>query len=262
MQEKRREKKKMRWRKQKRQASSFWEKEYKSGEHLALSTSASEDLQKFTRWLSRENDNKTLRYIERFLPVNKYSTTKASVADLGTGNGRNLIYLAETFGMKGTGFDISREAIEQAKIASKNKNLPLEFFVRSIAEPIPLPDNSQDIVLDMMTSHFLNNSERAILLSEIARILKPGGFLFFKTFLLDEDIHAARLLREHPAGEPGSYIHPEIGKAEHVFTENEIVALFSHYFTIRKITKSHRHKIKGHAAKRRSISVYAEKEIR
>ncbi|MBI5005297.1 MAG: class I SAM-dependent methyltransferase [Candidatus Lloydbacteria bacterium] len=183
-----------------------------------------------------------------------------SVADLGTGNGRNLIYLAETFGMKGAGFDISREAIEQAKIAGKD--LPLEFFVRSIAEPIPLPDDSQDIVLDMMTSHFLNSPERTRLLSEIARILKPGGFLFFKTFLLDEDIHAARLLREYPAPESGSYIHPEIGKAEHVFTEDEIITLLSPYFTIRKITKSHRHKIKGRAAKRRSISVYAEKEIR
>ena len=244
-----RERKKMRFRKQKRQSGSFWEKEYKSGEHLALSTNASEDLQKFMRWLSRERGNE-----------NDYVQEKISVADLGTGNGRNLIYLAETFDMKGTGFDISREAIEQAKIASKNKNLPLEFFVHSIAKPIPLPDDSQDIVLDMMASHFLNSEERARLLKEIARILKPCGFLFFKTFLLDEDLHASRLLREHPAGEPGSYIHPEIGKAEHVFTENEIIDLLLPYFTIQKITKSHRHQIKGHAAKRRSISVYAEKK--
>lgn len=243
------EKKKMRFRKQKRQDGSFWEKEYKSGEHLALSTNASEDLQKFMRWLSREHDNQ-----------NEYAATNLSVADLGTGNGRNLIYLAKTFGMKGTGFDISRGAIAQAKTAGKD--LPLEFFVHSIAEPIPLPNESQEIVLDMMVSHFLNSAERANLLKEIARILKPGGFLFFKTFLLDEDLHAARLLREHPASEPNSYIHPEIGKAEHVFTEDEIVSMLSPYFTIQKITKSHRHQIKGHAAKRRSISVYAEKEIR
>jgi SAM-dependent methyltransferase len=241
------EKKKMRFRKQKRQSGSFWEKEYKSGEHLALSTNASEDLQKFTRWLLREHVNK-----------NNYAPQKTSVTDLGTGNGRNLIYLTQTFDMRGTGFDISSEAIAQAKIAGKD--LPIEFFVRGITEPILLPNNSQDIVLDMMTSHFLNNEERARLLKEIVRILKLGGFLFFKTFLLDEDMHAARLLREHPAPEPGSYIHPEIGKAEHVFTEDEIVNFLSPYFIIRKITKSHRHKIKGRAAKRRSISVYAEKK--
>lgn len=240
-----REKKKMRFRKQKRQSGSFWEREYKEGKHLALSENASEDLQKFTRWLTREHGNEFLH-------------PEASAADLGTGNGRNLIYLAETFGIKGVGFDISREAIAQAKIAGKD--LPLEFFVRSIAEPIPLPNESQEVVLDMMTSHFLNQSERARLLSEIARILKSGGFLFFKTFLLDEDLHAARLLREHPAGESSSYIHPEIGKPEHVYTENEIIETLSPYFTIQKITKSHRHQIRGHAAKRRSISVYAEKK--
>lgn len=237
----------MRFRKQKRHSSPFWEREYKEGKHLALSENASEDLQKFTRWLSREHDDES-----------PCPAPNISVADLGTGNGRNLIYLAKTFGMKGTGFDISREAIAQAKTAGKD--LPLEFFVHSIAEPIPLQGESQEIVLDMMASHFLNSEERATLLKEIARILKPGGFLFFKTFLLDEDLHAARLLREHPAGEPGSYIHPEIGKPEHVSTENEIIETFSPYFTIRKITKSHRHQIRGHAAKRRSISVYAEKK--
>lgn len=223
----------------------FWDSEYKEGGHLALSTEESEDLVKFTRFLEREFGRKYLNPI-------------ASVLDLGCGNGRNLMYLSRTFGVRGFGCDISSQAISQARKVSEG--LPLTYGVQSISDPIPLPDSSQTIVLDMMTSHFLNAAERAQLMGEIKRVLKPGGWLFLKTFLLDEDNHAARLLRENPADEPGSYIHPKIGVAEHVFTEEEIMEMLGGEFYVHKVTKSHRHKAHGGGAKRRSISVYAQKE--
>jgi SAM-dependent methyltransferase len=222
---------------------SFWNAEYKKAGHLALSDTPSEDLIKFTRFLLREYGRAHLNLT-------------SSVLDLGCGNGRNLIYLAETYRMRGVGYDISEEAISYAKRASEG--LPISYEVRSITDPIILPDNSQTIVLDMMTSHFLDATERASLMSEIIRVLKPGGWLFLKTFLLDEDMHAVRLLRDHPAKESGSYIHPEIGVAEHVFTEKEIVAALEPNFFIHKISKSHRHKERS-GGKRRSISVYAQK---
>lgn len=223
----------------------FWDAEYKEGGHLAMSTEVSEDLVKFTRFLEREFGR-------------KYLNPLASVLDLGCGNARNLMYLAQTYGVRGFGCDISSQAIAQARKASEG--LPLTYGVQSIAESVPLPDHSQTIVLDMMTSHFLNAEERVNLIKEIKRVLKPGGWVFFKTFLLDEDNHAARLLREHPADEPGSYIHPKIGVAEHVFTEDEIIEMLGEEFYIHKITKSHRHKAHGAGAKRRSISVYAQIE--
>ncbi len=222
----------------------FWNKEYKGRTHLALSDEASEDFVKFTRWNERE-------YGREFL------NRAASALDMGCGNGRNLVYLARNFGIRGVGYDISSEAIGQAKRLSAG--LPIEYKTRSIAEPLPLPDESQTIVLDMMTSHFLREDERKNLLAEIARVLRPNGWLFLKTFLRDEDIHAKRLLREHPAEEVGSYIHPESGLAEHVFTEEELAETLAPYFTIHKITKSHRHTDRG-GGKRRSISVYAQKE--
>lgn len=223
----------------------FWDKEYQGGEHLALSANPSEDLVKFTRWLTRQHGG-------------KYLNRTASVLDLGCGNGRNLIFLAREFGCRGVGYDISHEAIAQAKRLSND--LLIEYQTRSIAEPIPLPDQSQTLVLDMMTSHFLKSAERKALLNEIVRVLRPDGWLFFKTFLREEDQHAERLLREHPAGEEGSYIHPVIGVLEHVFTEDEIRELFDEHFIVHKITKSHRHTRHGKAWKRRSISVYAQKK--
>ena len=125
------------------------------------------------------------------------------------------------------------------------------------SESIPLPDESQTLVLDMMASHFLKSKERLALTKEIHRVLKPGGYFFYKTFLLDEDKHAARMILENPADEENTYIHPKIGVAEHVSTEKEINDLYADYFMIHKVSKSHRHR--GKFAKRRSISVYMQK---
>ena len=227
----------------------FWNREYKTSEHLALSTAPSEDLEKFTRFLERE-------YKREFL--NAY----ARALDLGCGNGRNLIYLAQAYGMKGIGYDISDEAIKQARQASEG--LPIAYEVRSIAEPLPLPDGSQTFVLDMMTSHFLRKAEREALREEIVRVLRPGGWLFFKSFLADEDIHTRRLLREHPADEKGAYIHPELGVYEYAWTEDAVHEFFASPpaggFEMHKFHKSHRHILKGgKEGKRRTFSAYLQK---
>lgn len=224
----------------------FWNKEYKDSSHLALSNNPSEDLIKFARWLERAYGNEQLNH-------------RNSVLDLGCGNGRNLIFLCSEYGLKGKGIDISKEAVEQA--ISQSNDLPIEYEVGSIANPLPVPDDSQMFVLDMMTSHFLNKEEREKLVKEIFRVLKPGGWLFFKTFLADEDAHVKRLIKENPASESGSYIHPKIGVAEHVFTETEVQELLSDMFTIEKITKSHGHLKNGQAHKRRSMSIYAQRNF-
>jgi ubiquinone/menaquinone biosynthesis C-methylase UbiE len=232
--------------KSKRKGKGFWDEEYKEAGHFALSEKQSEDLEKFTRWIIRENGNSVLNVM-------------ATVLDLGTGNGRNIVWLANAFGIRGIGYDISSEAIKQARKRAEIEKLPLQFEVRSIAGPLTVPDESQTIVLDMMTSHFLKEAERLALIDEIFRVLKPGGYLFYKTFLLDEDRHAHRMIRENPAGETNSYIHPEIGVAEHVATEDEIETLYGAKFEIKKIERSHRHT--GKFAKRRSITLYLQKPL-
>lgn len=224
----------------------FWDKEYKNKSHLALSDDPSEDMLKFLRFLERESGRTFLNPL-------------ASVTDLGCGNGRNIRYLSETYGMRGTGYDISSEATAQAELACAE--LPLRFEARSIAGAFNIPDHSQTIVLDMMSSHFLNAAERTQLHSEIARILKPGGWFFWKTFLRDEDLNAARLLKENPGLEEGTYIHPKIGAAEHVFTEHELELALDKDFFVHKIYRSHNHLRNGHAFKRRSVSVYAERIV-
>ena len=222
----------------------FWNKEYQTSEHLALSSSPAEDLEKFCRWMERTYKR-------------EYFNPRAKALDLGTGNGRNLIYLAENYGMQGIGYDISEVAIQEAKRASQD--LPIEYEARSIVGSLPVEDESITLVLDMMTSHFLKKAEREALRAEIIRVLRPGGFFFFKSFLAEEDLNVKRLLREHPADEEGAYIHPRMGVYEYVWTEDTLREFFGADFEIHKIHKSHKHLKRGRAGKRRTMSVYMQK---
>jgi hypothetical protein len=51
-----------------------------------------------------------------------------------------------------------------------------------------------------------------------------------------------------------------MGVAEYVYSEEELVAFLSEKFIVRKIYRSHRHATKGGTGKRRTISIYAEKD--
>ena len=231
--------------KQSRHGTAFWDKEYSQTEHLALSENVSEDLAKFCRWLERNTKRTVLN-------------PTSSVTDFGCGNGRNLLHLAREYGMRGLGFDSSAAAIKEARRLSAG--LPLVYDVRSIAGRFTIPDESQLLALDMMSSHFLLATERAGLRDEIHRVLAPGGYLFMKTFVSDDDLHTKRLLAEQPGPEPGTYIHPVIGVPEYVYSAAELKEFLGEKFIIHKTYLSHKHKSKGKARKRRTISVYAQKD--
>ncbi|MEY3784341.1 MAG: hypothetical protein RLZZ230_663 [Candidatus Parcubacteria bacterium] len=237
----------IRKKKRKVHGATFWNMEYTNPEFLKLSIKESADLAKFTRWIERRERMDIL-------------APGTSVIDAGCGNGRNLIFLANTFGMHGVGVDISSAAIAQAKAASKD--FKIDYAVGTAGAVFPVADESQTLALDMMTSHFLAKEARELLRDELFRTLQPGGYLFMKTFLKDKDQHTARLISENPGEEAGSYIHPVMGVAEYVYSEEELVDFLSEKFIVRKVYRSHRHSSKGKAFKRRTISIYAEKDYK
>ncbi len=231
----------------KESSKKFWNKEYAVPKHLTLSDEPSEDLVTFARWADRNSE---------WPPFPQ----GGMVVDIGCGNGRNLIAVCKSGNMKGYGVDISDVAIEQAKKASKELLTPIEWRVGDLSDPIPLPDQSVDVVLDMMSSHHLDKAGRTALIQEIVRVMKPFGWFFFKTHVKEGDLHAKRLLKDHPGKEENTYIHPRMGTPEYIWTEDEIHKAFSTYFKIHKVNKSYRHVTKdGKAHKRRTISAYMER---
>ncbi len=186
----------------------FWNKEYKDPTMFLLSEEVSADLVKFSRWMLKEYGKDALR-------------PEITILDAGTGNGRNLLWMNEMFRINGFGYDLSDEGIAQAKAAAAKLQFgsKLEFRVHSIGDLIPLPDESVDIVLDMMSSHFLKNDERKKFIAEVARVLKPQGVLLFKSFYAARDSHTKELLEKHGADEENAYIHPKLKVYEYVWTD-------------------------------------------
>lgn len=238
-------------------SKAFWNKEYADPKHITMSFEPASDLQSFERWGIRNAE---------WYPFPK----NGLVLDIGSGNGRNLIYLCEKYDMKGFGIDVAGVAVEQAKEHTKKpvsgKVLDINYAIQSGGEHFPLEDASVDVVLDMMTSHMLRKNEREAMVKEIARVSKPYAWFFFKTFVLDGDMHAKRLIQDNPdlggdgqKAEENSYIHPRIGVFEHVWTESEIHEFFRPYFKIHKMIKSYKHFRDGKPYKRRTVSVYMER---
>ncbi len=227
----------------------FWNREYSDPEFFSLSDEASSDLQKFTRWLQKEYGKDVLR-------------PDITVLDAGCGNGRNLLWLNDMFRVRGFGYDISEVAIRQAteNAALQKWGGKLVFKVHSIGQDIPLPDESVDVVLDMMASHFLKEKERAQFIKEVARVLKPQGVLFFKSFYMEGDQHAKDLVKNESAGEENAYIHPRLKVYEYVWTDAALEKSFGEQFLLQHKEASHKHNIRGKPNKRRSVVCYFEKK--
>lgn len=226
----------------------FWNTEYAQPEHLALSDDPSSDLLAFMRWSDRQKSD-----IDRVVDAPR-------VLDIGCGNGRNTIFFEKVVGSSAYGFDISQNAIDQAQSKSA---YPDHFIVHDITSmPYPYDDESMDVVLDMMSSHILNKDQRMALRKEINRILVPGGWIFYKTFLLDGDRNAKNLISRHSGDEPYSYVHPRIGHTEYVLPQDEILKEIEEQgWEIHKINKSHKHIKNGKAAKRRNMVLYLRKPL-
>jgi SAM-dependent methyltransferase len=220
----------------------FWNAEYATHEHFALSNTVIEELERFTRYIERNHGG---------MP------RKQHVLDVGCGNGRNIIWLGNEYDATGTGFDFSETALTEAH--KEAGNVRVNFRIQDIADRFPEENDTYDMVIDFMSSHILVGPARNTYLQEVLRVLKPGGWFVLKTLLRDDDGHASRLLKEAGTDIQGVYIHPKTGAKEYAGSEDELTTELSPYFDIEKKQKSHAHKLDGKPNKRRFIVYYLVK---
>lgn len=99
------------------------------------------------------------------------------VFELGCGYGKNAQYLSD-LGYDVWGIDISSKAIERCKSILKK---PEQYFTAS-ATSIPLPDNYLTAILDVGCLHCIPRQYRPKAVTEISRVLAPGGIVFSRMF--------------------------------------------------------------------------------
>ena len=172
-----------------------------------------------------------LKYLRR---TEKVDLENKTLLDVGCGIGKDVEYAIDNCGMQGMGCDVSPIAITEAK-----KFVPSgKFFVHDLAQKLSIESDSVDCALMVMVIHTLNQTERQACLSEIARVLKPGGYFFLKTLALPGDQHAKYLIKTFPGDEPNSFIHPDLHISEYVHSLEAIKTELGQYFEIISLEKT------------------------
>jgi arsenite methyltransferase len=97
------------------------------------------------------------------------------VLDLGSGGGIDVILSARRIGPTGTayGLDMTDEMLALARRNADEAGVCNAIFLKGTIEDVPLPDESVDVVISNCVINL--SIDKAAVLSEIARVLRPGG---------------------------------------------------------------------------------------
>ncbi len=97
------------------------------------------------------------------------------VAEVGSGRGGGASWLARYLSPHHvTAIDLSHDAIA---FCEANYNLQHLSFMQGRADALPLPSNSQDVILNIESSHCY--PDMTAFVSEVQRVLRPGGLFAF-----------------------------------------------------------------------------------
>ncbi len=121
--------------------------------------------------------------------LKEHAVPGARVLDLGCGNGR-FYDLLEDRSVGYVGLDISEGLLREAR-----KRHPEATFVRGDATELPFQDASFDAVFSFAVLHHIPSEElRARFISEMRRVLRPGGTLIVSAWSLYDASHLLPLL--------------------------------------------------------------------
>lgn len=222
----------------------IWEREYRNPRLVSGASAPSQDIKNFARFLRRK---KGMIFEE------------ARVLDLGSGVGKHAEFFAEQ-GAVVTGFEIAENAFKEAVRRSSEAGLLIEYRRHDIGTQYPILDRSIDIAFDVMSTNSLSEVEREVHLKETVRALKDGGWFFVKCLAKDGDRNAQTLLKEHPGKEKDTYIIPQWGLTERVFSKIDLENLYSRYFRIEMLErKTNYPQFDGRIYKRNYWIVYLQK---
>jgi arsenite methyltransferase len=123
-----------------------------------------------------------------------------TVLDLGSGGGIDVILSAKRVGPTGIayGVDMTDEMLALAQRNARDAGVTNVHFLKGLIEHIPLPADSVDVVISNCVINL--STDKAAVLTEIARVLKPGGRVGVT------DVVAEDRLTQDQRAERGSYV--------------------------------------------------------
>jgi SAM-dependent methyltransferase len=114
-----------------------------------------------------------------------------TVLDLGSGGGIDVLLSARRVGSTGFayGLDMTDEMLELAQRNAIEAGATNVAFLKGRIEAIPLPDASVDVVISNCVINL--STDKAAVLAEIARVLRPGGRVGVSDVVADDSLNPA-----------------------------------------------------------------------
>jgi arsenite methyltransferase len=112
------------------------------------------------------------------------------VLDLGSGGGIDVILSAKRVGSTGIayGLDMTDEMLGLARTNASEAGVSNVHFLKGVIEEIPLPAASVDVVISNCVINL--SVDKPAVLTEIARVLRPGGRIGISDVVAEDDLSA------------------------------------------------------------------------
>ncbi|HWR59922.1 MAG TPA: class I SAM-dependent methyltransferase [Thermodesulfovibrionales bacterium] len=146
------------------------------------------------------------------------------VIELGCGAGNYVIYLA-TKGFDSTGVDIAASAIDIAKKSAAEKGVKCKFITADVLGDMTEINELYDLAYDWEVLHHIFPEDREKYISNVYRLLKPGGKYLSVCF------SEASL----QFGGKGKYRTTPLGTVLYFSSEDEMRSLFSPFVEIEEL---------------------------
>lgn len=112
-----------------------------------------------------------------------------NVLEIGAGTGVNFDYYCSNKLAKLTVLDLKFNGFIRSKVLNKKMKIN---YIEGSAEELPFEDGTFDCVVSTLIYCSVENPQRA--LSEVYRVLKPGGKMYFIEHVLPEEKHCRHLV--------------------------------------------------------------------
>lgn len=138
----------------------------------------------FERNVQKGGISKGTGFLAEFLNKNPdiFNDRVKNILEIGCGEGKNLIYLAENFKLKCFGIEPSEKAIKYGQDVIRSKGIADVELLQGTSDDLPYEENSMDFVILGFCMCWVDRRYLLKTAAEVDRILKRGGFLLIEDF--------------------------------------------------------------------------------